>query len=291
MVLAWFVDGDLQQAIARRVHRRFRLPGGHLHQDYEYHGLMAATWDLFRGDTSDWADRFFFRELIRRSGQPALDVGCGTGRLLLDYLASGLDVDGVDISPDMLALCRQRAAERGLSPRLYQQSMDELDLPRRYRTIIVPSSSFQLVLDPVLAVEAMRRFHAHLLPGGSLATPFMSIWEEGDPLERDWEPTGEQVRPEDGAVVRRWSRTWYDPASQLEYTEDRYEVSLPAVDDVGRLARGQDQADGDRRNADLAPNALGEGHLESRRAREPAHGRGTDQPAGRAVDRVDAALL
>jgi ubiquinone/menaquinone biosynthesis C-methylase UbiE len=193
---------------------------------YEYHGLMATTWDLFRGDTSSWPDRFFFRDLILESGQPALDVGCGTGRLLLDYVAAGLDVDGVDISPEMLDLCRRRAAELGLSPSLYQQAMEELDLPRRYRTIIVPSSSFQLLIEPRLAAKAMERFYAHLLPGGVLAMPFLTIWQEGNPLETDWEPSGEHIRPEDGALVRRWSRNRYDPAGQLEHTEDRYEVSL-----------------------------------------------------------------
>ncbi len=195
-------------------------------QDYEYSGLMATTWDLFRGDTSGWADRSFFRGLIQQVGQPALDVGCGTGRLLLDFLSSGLDVDGVDVSPEMLALCRRRAAERGLSPTLYQQAMEELDLPRRYQTIIVPSSSFQLVIEPRLAAQAMERFYAHLLPGGALAMPFLTIWQEGSPLETGWEPSGELVRPEDGALVRRWSRTRYDPAGRLEHTEDRYEVSL-----------------------------------------------------------------
>ncbi len=55
--------------------------------EYEYRGMMAKTWDLFRGDTSNWEDRTFFLEIIQASGQPALDVGCGTGRLLLDYLA------------------------------------------------------------------------------------------------------------------------------------------------------------------------------------------------------------
>jgi ubiquinone/menaquinone biosynthesis C-methylase UbiE len=193
-------------------------------QPYEYQGLKAATWDLLRGDTSRWADRSFFRDLIARFGRPALDVGCGTGRLLLDYLADGVDIDGVDNSPEMLALCREKAQRLGLRPALVQQAMEALDLPRRYRTILVPSSSFQLLLEPAQATAAMRRFFEQLEPGGALVMPFMVLWREGDPRENDWALVVEKVRPEDGATVRRWARAWFDPAEQLEHTEDRYEV-------------------------------------------------------------------
>src|SRR5688500_758656 len=126
-------------------------------QDYEYRGLMAELWDFFRGDTSTWSDRFFYREAIQRYGQPVLDVGCGTGRLLLDFMADGVDIDGMDNSPEMLALCRQKAQQLGLEPRLYQQQMETLELPRRYQTILVPSSSFQLVLKPEAATKALAR--------------------------------------------------------------------------------------------------------------------------------------
>lgn len=197
--------------------------------DYEYRGLMAATWDTLRGDTSRWGDRAAFRELIVRHGQPALDVGCATGRLLLDYLAEGIDIDGVDLSPEMLELCRAKGAARGLNPTLYQQSMESLDLPRRYGTILVPSSTFQLIIDPAQARDAMRRFFDHLLPGGGLTMTFMPLWRPGDPTETDWSAPRERVRAEDGATVRRWTRARYDPAAQLEHTEDRYEIARDGV--------------------------------------------------------------
>jgi SAM-dependent methyltransferase len=190
---------------------------------------MATTWDVLRGDTSRWGDRAPFRAVIERHGQPALDVGCATGRLLLDYLAEGIDIDGVDVSSEMLALCRAKAEARGLNPMLYQQAMESLDLPRRYRTILVPSSTFQLITDAVAARIAMRRFSDHLLPGGALAMPFMVLWREGDPLEQIWSAPRERVRPEDGAVVRRWSRSWYEPDARLEHTEDRYEIVRDGV--------------------------------------------------------------
>jgi SAM-dependent methyltransferase len=193
-------------------------------KEYEYQGMMASAWDLLRGDTSDWADRPFYRDVIRASGQPALDVGCGTGRLLLDYLADGMDIDGVDNSPEMLALCREKAERSGLQPRLFLQSMEELALPRQYRTIIVPSSSFQLVTDAQRAAQVMGRFYAHLAPGGTLVMPFMLIWQRHDAGAEEWTHAGEQTRPDDGTLVRRWSRSTFDIAAQLEHTEDRYEL-------------------------------------------------------------------
>lgn len=195
--------------------------------DYEYRGLIAQAWDLLRGDTSGWEDRSFYRGIIRASGQPVLDVGCGTGRLLLDYMADRIDIDGVDVSPEMLEICRLKAQERGLDPRLYQQHMQALDLPRRYRTIMVPSSSFQLITDPDEADEAMKRFWHHLEPNGTLVMPFMIPWD-GSARESnvvlDWKLIAEQVRPGDGLLIRRWARATYDTAQQLEHTEDRYEV-------------------------------------------------------------------
>ena len=189
---------------------------------YEYYGMMAEFWDLFRGDTSTWDDRFFFLDVVKKYGQPVLDVGCGTGRILLDFLQQGIDMDGVDNSPDMLARLQQKAKKLNLKPTVYQLEMDKLDLPRKYQTILVPSSSFQLLLDPALPPVTMKRFYEHLLPGGVVAMPFMTIWKQGDPLESEF--TREVVRPEDDATIRRCSYTRFDPETELEHSIDRYEI-------------------------------------------------------------------
>src|SRR5574337_474732 len=99
----------------------------------------------------------------------------------------------------MLAQLQQKAARLGMKPRVYQQAMESLDLPRRYRTVIVPSSSFQLLTDESRAKQAMERFRAHLLPGGALAMPFMLCWKDGDPVQTEWKLMAEKQRPEDGA--------------------------------------------------------------------------------------------
>lgn len=191
---------------------------------YEYYGMLAQTWDLFRGDTSKWEDRSFYLEFIQESGQPVLDVGCGTGRLLLDFLSLGMDIEGVDISAEMLDLCQRKADEMGLNPILFKGNMETMQLPRCYQTILVPSSSFQLLLTPDQVNTAIRNLYDHLLPGGSLVMPFMRLWKKGEPLEIDWHISGEKVRASDGATIRRWSKSWFDPETQLEHVEGRFEV-------------------------------------------------------------------
>lgn len=203
--------------------------------DYEYSGLMAEAWDLLRGDYSTWPDRPCYRQIIETNGGPALDVGCGTGRLTLDYLQAGLDVDGVDNSPEMLEICRRKAADLNIdvTNRLHLQDMHTLDLPRTYATIIVPSSTFQLLTDERDAAEALRRFHHHLLPGGTLVMSIMSKLWPGDRTPphmkwTDWMKAGQKPRPSDGTrdnvVIRRQTRVRYDIDNQLEHEENRYEL-------------------------------------------------------------------
>jgi hypothetical protein len=68
----------------------------------------------------------------------------------------------------------------------------------------------------------MDRFYEHLLPAGILVMPFMTLWKQGDPLESEF--TREAVRPEDGATVRRWQYSRFDPETNLEDAIDRYEI-------------------------------------------------------------------
>jgi SAM-dependent methyltransferase len=136
------------------------------HPQTWHHGLIAKYWAEFNDDFRPH-EIPYFRRFIEDAGEPALDVGCGTGRLLLPFLQAGLDVDGCDVSADMIELCREKAAREGFSPSLFVQPMHALDLPRRYRTIFV-CGAFGLGSTREQDAEALRRFHAHLEPGGTL---------------------------------------------------------------------------------------------------------------------------
>jgi SAM-dependent methyltransferase len=193
-----------------------------------HRGLAALLFDLVNEETAPEVD--YHKRIVGRGGGPALDVGCGPGRLLLSYLKAGLDVDGCDISPDMLAICRTRAEQQGLSPRLYLQSMAELDLPRAYRTIFACGS---LGLNGSRAddVEAFHRFYRHLEPGGTLAVDIETRWAQKDEwilcAQRNVElPTrwmrGHPTPTPEGDKLWVWSRlTMVDPLEQFFVKELR----------------------------------------------------------------------
>lgn len=205
---------------------------------YQYSGLLASTWDVWRGDTTGWSDRNLYLEILQRYGQPVLDVGFGTGRLLLDYASLGIDVDGIDNSPEMLAICQRKAEALGQGAhRLFLQGLESLDLPRRYRTIIAASSVLQILTDPRLAERALASVFEHLRPGGGFIASFGFVWQPGQPLSTDWELLFEKTRPADGALVRSWRRQWWEPERQWWHTEQRFEVSSNGVLMESELSR------------------------------------------------------
>jgi SAM-dependent methyltransferase len=187
-----------------------------------HYGLIAKWWAEFNRDGPEIA---YFRRFVEGDGQPALDVGCGTGRLLIPYLRGGLDVDGCDVSPDMIALCRDLAERDGLSPNLYVEAMHDLALRRAYRTIYV-CGAFGLGSTREQDMEALRRFHDHLEPGGTLVldneVPYADprVWrywtkETRTSLPEPPEPPESRRRASDGAEYSLSSRTVeLDPLEQ-----------------------------------------------------------------------------
>ena len=132
-----------------------------------HHGLIAKWWALFNLDGPEIE---FFRPFVE-AGQPALDAACGTGRLLVPWVAAGLDVDGVDASADMIAGCREAAQRVGRNPTLYVQPLHRLELPRRYGAIVL-CGGFGLGATREQDLEGLHRLFAHLRPGGVLALDY-----------------------------------------------------------------------------------------------------------------------
>jgi SAM-dependent methyltransferase len=188
-----------------------------------HYGLVAQWWAEF--NVAKPEELAFYQRCILRFGQPALDVACGAGRLLVPLSQAGLEVDGCDLSPDMLAHCRAKAAEARLAPQLYVQAMHALDLPRQYRTIYI-CDSFGIGGRREQDAEALRRCYLALAPGGALILnnylPYgdandwqywLPEWRHRMPI--DWPEPGVPRPTSDGAAIDLRTRLFdFEPLEQ-----------------------------------------------------------------------------
>ncbi len=127
-------------------------------------------------------------------GQRVLEIGVGTGASLLHLAAAtfpGGRVDGLDISPGMLAVAREKLRRHGLEERVELCEGDARDLPYEDGRFDAAFLSFTLELfsdEDVAAVLAEIR--RTLKPGGKLGVVSMALVAEGEPesvLERGYQ--------------------------------------------------------------------------------------------------------
>lgn len=97
-----------------------------------------------------------------------LEAMSGSGRLQIPLIKLGFTVDGVDNSPVMLNSCRERCADLKLSPEIYEQSLEELNLPHKYQAVTIAVGSFQLIVNREIALKSLKNIKTHMNYGGDL---------------------------------------------------------------------------------------------------------------------------
>jgi SAM-dependent methyltransferase len=200
-----------------------------------YEGLVAEAYDVWIPVDAEFPDDAVHEAVVREGGGPALELGCGTGRPLLRFLAAGLPVEGLDSSAGMLAICRRHAAERGLDPALHHGSMAPLALDGSWATIYCPAGSFSLLDDPEVALEALASYRDHLRPGGALALT-LSVPVEDFEARFEWRVRRTGTRP-DGTTFMVHEAVACDGATQLQVVFNRVEEWSPDGQLVRTLLR------------------------------------------------------
>jgi SAM-dependent methyltransferase len=196
-----------------------------------HYGLIAETWAEFGTEAPELP---YLHDQIDRFGQPVLDLACGTGRLLLPLLQAGIDIDGCDISADMLALCRKKAEIGGLKLQLHNQPMHTLDLPRNYGMIYI-CGSFGLAGSRQLDLETLKRCRHHLEADGALVFnieaeyTFPEAWlkwleDKRQNMPEPWPDESKKRRAADGTEYLSQSRMVnLDPLEQSYTRQMRVE--------------------------------------------------------------------
>jgi len=151
--------------------------------------------------------------LLPRRGR-ILEVGCGTGGLLVPALRSGRSIEGVDIASRWLVVARRRLSDHGLAGRLWVASAERLPWRDDQFDAVVADSLIEHLDDPA---GALREWLRVLRPGGRLilwspnrylpgTDPHVGLFGLGW-LPRRWLPTYLKLRGREVWIPRTLSAT------------------------------------------------------------------------------------
>lgn len=155
----------------------------------------------------------FYRDLALEADGLTVELGVGTGRIAIPSVAAGARVLGLDLSREMLAICRQKAAEAGLGSReglaLAQADMRRFALARPARLVTIPYRAFLHNLETEDQIATLEACRAALEPGGLLA---LNVFNPDIAKIADWLQRGpEEWEPRPGGGQQRHD---YEPAGQ-----------------------------------------------------------------------------
>jgi SAM-dependent methyltransferase len=179
-------------------------------------------------------DVAFYVNQAKSAGGPVLELGCGTGRVLIPTARAGLEITGIDASPRMLGICRHRL---GAEPpeiqsrvRLIEADMRSFDLGRRFVLATIPFRPFQHLItveDQLACLTAIRR---HLCENGRLVfdlfNPSLDLLVN-HPLGVETNHEPEFITPDGRAVVRCYRAVAQDRFQQTGLHELIYDISHP----------------------------------------------------------------
>ena len=161
---------------------------------------FARFYDLDYDSFQD--DVPFYLGLAEHAGGPLLELGCGTGRLLVPLARAGFEITGVDLSEGMLQVARGKVAGLGRAAAgriaLVQGDISTLDLRQRFRLAFIAFNSFMHLTTPADQFQALQAWQAALVPGGLLV------------IDVD-NPNPQQLAGIDGRVELQ--NKWFDPST------------------------------------------------------------------------------
>ena len=188
-----------------------------------YTELLARSYDdLYRALRDPAGDVAFYVGLAREIGGPVLELGCGTGRVLLPIADTGVACVGLDASPAMLDVLRAKRPPPNVE--LVEGRMETFALgDARFRLAISPFRALQHLLDVDSQLAALANVRRHLAPGGTFAFDVfdpkldrIAVADEAEHLAATFTHDGQQIR--------RWDAVRRDLTTQVMRVKFRFEA-------------------------------------------------------------------
>lgn len=185
-----------------------------------YLSLEAEFHDAFWAADDDGSEVALMADFLARYPGRSLEIGCGSGRLLFPLVHMGFDVEGLELSEDMIRMAETTASSKGLKPSIHTGDMTSWTAGQRYEALLAPAFTFQLAADPAATLSHWRS----MLEVGSglyltLFIPFAEL--EGEMEEHEWYPDHEAPLA-DGRTAKLDTRHEIDTETQVLRRWHRY---------------------------------------------------------------------
>lgn len=132
----------------------------------EYPKIFARFYDLIYSKLRDGVDNQYFLNKIKNTKGKVLEVGVGTGRFYIDALNAGADIYGIDISPEMINVLKNKL-DKKYHYRVSVQSMQNFKLDNTFDLIIAPFRVFSHITEVKEQIESLNHVYNYLNPGGT----------------------------------------------------------------------------------------------------------------------------
>ena len=182
------------------------------------YAALARCYDIFTKNMDYKRRTEYLCALISRyikHGDAVLDLACGTGTYTCALLRRGYDAVGVDASPDMLQIAREKAEHAGLTvPLLLCQRLEDLDLYGTAQAAVCLTDSLNHITDPALVRRFFKRLALFLEPGA----PF--IFDVNTLCKHEHVLADNVFIYEDEGVFCAWQNRWDAPTRTTEIALD-----------------------------------------------------------------------
>jgi ubiquinone/menaquinone biosynthesis C-methylase UbiE len=185
-------------------------------------------------------DLQFYLEEAQHAGPPVLELGCGTGRILIPVAEAGIEIVGLDISTAMLNIARAKLdrcdGEVRSRVRLVQGDMRDFSLGQRFNLVMIPYRAFLHLLTPEDQRQALECIREHLTDGGRLVLNIFdprieTIAAYTGSMSGAMKRLSEFVHPETDNRHVVWDSRHYDLEAQIVHQL----FMLQELDHVGRV--------------------------------------------------------
>ncbi len=184
-----------------------------------YGKLSAEVYDLDKYIGKSYGDVEYYYDRLKDVKGKILEPAVGNGRILIPLLEQGLDVEGFDLSNDMLDLCKRNGDQAGFKPNIYKLNMANFSLTQKYAAVIVPTGSFLLLHKREESVAALQCFYDHLEAGGKLIVDIFLP----DTFKKGYVSKRTMHNPEGDMITLEETLVEVEPIHQFSIFHNKYE--------------------------------------------------------------------